>query len=147
MERTPITLLTLPADPLRLIAEILFRSTGRDLVNLCLTNSRFNRFLCGSPDFWRFLYYRDISEFPPKDGPFSFKKVYLDFYRIQEYYRKLNQAAVEWNRKWFTILESRTAAREQLEELGFNEISIRAFLKLPPCSIEEWEKQDREDYG
>jgi uncharacterized phage-associated protein len=65
--------------------------------------------------------------------------------QICEFYDKSTQEAVQWNEKWFAILDSRRVTKEQLVELGFSELVIPHLLAHLPTR-EEWEQQDKDHF-
>lgn len=67
--------------------------------------------------------------------------------KIEAKYKQENDKIEEWNRKWFSILERGTTTREELQELGFHETVINAYLKNGLPTIEECEAQTKQDYG
>jgi len=77
---------TFSKDELYTIAK---KSNVRDLLNLCLTNKRFNQIVCNNPYIWTFLLKRDFDfNYVGSKNP---KNLYLGILEeLSKYYEELN---------------------------------------------------------
>ncbi len=56
-----------------------------------------------------------------------------------------NKEILDWNEKWWAIMESGKVDKKQLEDLGFCQNVVQAYLKKLP-SVHDWEETIEKDY-